>query len=122
MAVHDGGKSQRIRDGNAIAVKGKIWLERGSRFVLGEGRAELLRGVRASGSLAEAARSMGMAYSHAWSEIKAISEAAGGKVVKSAPGGKRGGGSRLTRLGEKLLDRFDLEMKRMGAHLSRRNR
>jgi len=105
-----------------VTVNAKIWLERDSRFVLGEGRAELLRRVRETGSLAAAARSMGMAYSHAWAEVQAISEAAGGSVVETAAGGKRGGGSKLTELGERLLDRFDDEMRGMDAHLAHRNR
>jgi len=115
-------KAQQSRNGPVVAIKAKIWLERDSRFVLGEGRAELLRGVRATGSLAAAARSMGMAYSHAWAEIKAITEAAGWPVVEAAVGGNKGGGSGLTKLGDNLLDRFDEEMKRMGGHLARRNR
>jgi molybdate transport system regulatory protein len=106
----------------SVSVKAKIWLERDSRFILGEGRAELLRRVRATGSLAEAARTMGMAYSHAWAEMKAISDAAGGNVLEAAAGGKKGGGSKLTRLGESLLEKFDDEMKSVGGHLARRNR
>jgi molybdate transport system regulatory protein len=105
-----------------ILIKSKMWLERDGRFVLGEGRAELLRRVRDAGSLASAARSMGMAYSHAWAEIRAVSEAAGGAVLEATPGGRRGGGSKLTPLGERLLQRFESEMKRMGGHLARRNR
>jgi len=58
-----------------VEVKAKIWLELDSKCVLGKGRAELLNKIKEIGSLAEVARSMGMAYSHAWSEIKAIDAA-----------------------------------------------
>jgi molybdate transport system regulatory protein len=105
-----------------VKVKAKLWLERDSAFVLGKGRAELLRKVRELGSLAKAARSMRMSYSHAWSEIKAISGALGGPVVEASAGGRRGGGSRLTAKGEMILQRYMDEMERLERHLARRNR
>ena len=103
-------------------VKAKLWLERDGAFVLGKGRAELLRKVKEFGSLAKAARSMRMSYSHAWSEVKALSEALGGAVVEATSGGRRGGGSRLTASGERILKRYDDETARMEKHLAGRNR
>lgn len=105
-----------------VRVKAKLWLEGKSGVILGEGRAELLWKVKETGSLRKAATSMGMSYSHAWLEIKAISQAMGGSVVEASAGGKRGGGSRLTKVGESALKMFEDESKALEAHLDKRNR
>jgi molybdate transport system regulatory protein len=105
-----------------INVKAKLWLEGDSGFVLGEGRAELLRKVKGTGSLAAAARSMDMSYSHAWSDVRAMSGALGGPVITTSTGGRRGGGSTLTALGERMLRRFDEEEARLERHLAGRNK
>jgi len=105
-----------------MEVKAKLWLERKGRFVLGAGRAELLKGIEETGSLAKAAKAMGMSYSHAWSEVREISGAAGGKVVETSRGGKAGGSSKLTPLGEEILKKFKKELERLDRHLAGRNR
>ena len=105
-----------------IKVKAKIWLEIDSKCIIGQGRAELLRKIKELGSLSEVARSMGMAYSHAWSEIKEISNAVGGPVIVTSIGGKQGGSSRLTELGEELLNHFNEETNSLDNYLSKRNK
>ncbi|MGQ9588010.1 MAG: winged helix-turn-helix domain-containing protein [Thermoplasmata archaeon] len=84
-------------------LKLKIWLERDGKFVVSDGRAKLLRKVKDTGSLAKAAKEMGMSYRHAWGVVHRISQSAGGKVVESVRGGKEGGITRLTSLGEEIL-------------------
>lgn len=103
-------------------IKAKLWLELDSKCVIGHGRAELLHKVKEFGSLTEVAKSMEMAYSHAWSEIKEISNAVGGPILETSIGGKQGGGSRLTKLGEDILQQFDNEMKNMEEYLAKRNK
>jgi len=103
-------------------VNAKIWLEIDSNCIIGRGRAELLRKIKELCSLSEVAKFMGMAYSHAWSEIKEISNAVGGPVIVTSRGGKQGGSSRLTELGEDLLNRFDEETNSLDNYLSKRNR
>lgn len=76
------------------------------RAVLGEGRAELLELVDEHGSLALAAKEMGMSYRNAWGIVRRISEAAGSPVVESTRGGKRGGNTILTPLGREMVDTF----------------
>ena len=104
-----------------IDVKAKLWLEKDSKFILGSGRAEILRKIEETGSLAGAAESMGMSYSHAWSEVREISDALGGPVVETARGGKSGGSSRLTALVLEILDKFEKENERLDRHLAKRN-
>lgn len=92
-------------------LKLKIWLERDGVFIISDGRAKLLRKVKDSDSLAEAAREMGMSYRHAWGILHRIAQNAGGDVVESARGGKEGGETKLTPLGEEVLREFENKSK-----------
>ena len=103
-------------------VKAKIWLEKNSKCIIGKGRAELLLKIKKLGSLSEVAKSMGMAYSHAWTEIKEIEDAVGQPVIITVRGGKDGGSSRLTELGEELLNKYNEEIKFLEQHLYERNK
>ena len=104
-----------------LEVNAKIWLEMDNKCIIGKGRAELLNRIKELGSLRKAAESMDMSYSHAWEEIKEISEAAGGPVIEAERGGKGGGSSHLTELGEKILKKFDEEKESLDSYLSERN-
>lgn len=104
-----------------IEVNAKLWLEKDSRVILGKGRARLLEKIMETGSIAEAAKSMGMSYSHAWSEIRKMSEALAKPVIKTTRGGKDGGSSVLTPEGLKLLKTFQEEIERLDRHLTSRN-
>ena len=103
-------------------VKAKIWLEIDSKCIIGKGRAELLRKIKELGSLSEVAKSMGMAYSHAWTEIKEIEDAIGNPVIITSRGGKDGGSSKLTDIGEELLKKYDEELKILEQYLCKRNK
>lgn len=74
--------------------------ESGSMF--GRGIANLCLGVRETGSLNAAAKSMGMAYSKAWRIVKNTEEALGVQLLD------RDGahGSTLTNAGTKILDTY----------------
>ena len=73
---------------------------------LGPGKVDLLEAVQRHGSISAAARSMGMAYRHAWVLIDDLNQCFGAAVVATAAGGRSGGGARLTALGEELVRRF----------------
>ena len=81
--------------------------------VFGPGIAELLHRVRAYHSLRAAAQSMNMAYSKAWTVLRAAEEQLGFKLLHSSTGGKGGGGAVLTPEGEELLERYDELCRRM---------
>jgi molybdate transport system regulatory protein len=77
---------------------------------LGPGKVQLLEAVREHGSISAAARSMGMAYRHAWELVDDLNRGFGRPVLAAAPGGRRGGGARLTPFGEEVVSRFrDME-------------
>lgn len=88
----------------------KLWLEHNGRVIFGQGRRELLMAVASTGSLAGAARELGMSYRAAWGRMKASEERLGFSLVEPSDKGKRG--MRLTSRAQELLDRFEaLEQK-----------
>lgn len=74
---------------------------------LGRGKVQLLEAIRDQGSISAAARSMGMAYRHAWVLLDELNRCFAEPVIEASTGGPRGGGARLTPWGEELIERFD---------------
>jgi molybdate transport system regulatory protein len=84
----------------------RLHIHVGEDHSLGPGKAALLEAIRATGSISSAARSLGMAYRHAWELVDDLNAGFAPGVVETAAGGKDGGGARLTPFGEELLARF----------------
>jgi molybdate transport system regulatory protein len=74
---------------------------------IGRGKIQLLKAIRDEGSISAAARSMGMAYRHAWSMLDELNQCFDERVIVSSMGGRRGGGARLTPWGAELIERFE---------------
>ncbi len=82
----------------------RVILRKGVAF--GPGKAQLLEGIRDTGSIAAAGRLMKMSYSRAWGLVGEINGDFRGPLVASAKGGASHGGASLTPLGEQVLTRF----------------
>ena len=76
------------------------------KIALGPGKAELLRHVRDTGSIATAARRMRMSYMRAWLLIQEMDACFQEPVVHTSRGGSSRGGAQLTPTGERLLGLF----------------
>ena len=87
-----------------MQVKSKIWLEKDGKLCFGIGRARLLRAVEQTGSLSQAAKTLGMSYRHAWSQMKSAEE---NLLLVRNRGGKNRGGAVLTQKAEELLEQFE---------------
>lgn len=74
--------------------------------VIGPGKADLLDGVRATGSISAAGRQMHMSYKRAWDLIDAMNRSFQSPVVHASKGGSGGGGASLTPFGEEVLSRY----------------
>ncbi|MEW6658693.1 MAG: LysR family transcriptional regulator [Thermodesulfobacteriota bacterium] len=99
----DHGRGTALAASSAAAgvqIKGRLWLEKDGETYLSWGRVVLLERIRDLGSIAAAARSMGMAYSHAWSMVADMNRLAGEDLVARTFGGKNGGRAWLTPAGE----------------------
>jgi len=73
---------------------------------IGRGKAQLLEAVAEYGSISAAARSMGMAYRHAWELIDDLNQCFREPVLETTTGGPSGGGAALTAFGKELVRRF----------------
>ena len=78
----------------------------GQNIAVGPGKADLLEGIRETGSIAAAGRRLGMSYKRAWLLIDTMNGCFSKPLVEAVKGGKAGGGAHLTRLGEDVLARY----------------
>lgn len=85
----------------------KIWIEEDGKLVLSGYRVRLLQVIDEAGSLAEAAKLMGLSYRRAWGKVKEIERNLGMPLLESAAGGAGGGGSQLTPDARKLITQYE---------------
>jgi molybdate transport system regulatory protein len=72
--------------------------------ILGPGKIELLERIDRLGSISAAARDMRMSYRQAWLLVATMNEKFREPLVATSQGGRRGGGTRLTPAGRKVVD------------------
>ena len=77
------------------------------RMILGWGKIMLLRSVRDTGSIAEAARNMDISYNHAWGLIRLMNASFNEPLVEAARGGRGTGGASISCAGEKVLRLYE---------------
>ena len=70
---------------------------------IGPGKADVLEGIAATGSLAETGRRLGMSYQRVWSLVAQMNADFVEPVVAKQRGGAAGGGAQLTPFGERVL-------------------
>ena len=70
---------------------------------LGPGKIRLLEAIRQAGSIAGAARTLHISYRRAWLMADALNQVFPRPLIDTAAGGVRGGGARLSELGEAVL-------------------
>jgi len=82
----------------------RIDLASGAR--IGPGKVALLEAIAREGSISAAGRVMRMSYRRAWELVEEMKVSLGAAVVVTAAGGARGGGARLTELGEAVVSAY----------------
>ncbi len=87
-----------------LGLRLRVVLERD--IAIGPGKADLLEGIAATGSISAAARRMGMSYKRAWVLVDTMNRCFRTALVAAAKGGPSGGGARLTVLGQEVLRRY----------------
>lgn len=87
-------------------MRPRIRLLIGDAVALGPGKASLLEAIGQTGSIAAAARSMGMSYGRAWQLVQAMNGDFRSPLIERVAGGRGGGGAMLTELGRDALDRY----------------
>lgn len=91
----------------------KAWLEQDGRFVLSQGKAELLYAIKKEGSLRAAAAGLGISYRHAWDMLRKMRAAVGRPMVSSVRGGLDRGRTALTPEGEEVLLAYEMETRKL---------
>ncbi len=89
------------RKPKTILVRPRVHI--GDAIAIGPGKIDLLRVVGETQSIAAAARALGIPYKRAWLLIDSLNQGFGQPVVETATGGKGGGGTIVTPLGQRLL-------------------
>lgn len=92
------------KDDQTVGVRLRLVFEPDAAF--GPGKADLLEGIAATGSIAAAGRRMGMSYKRAWTLVEQLNAMFAAPLVESSRGGASGGGARLTDGGEAVLDLY----------------
>lgn len=81
----------------------RLRLVLGTGIAFGPGKADLLQGIRETGSISAAGRGMNMSYTRAWHLVEQMNHQFRSPLVSSTKGGARRGGAALTDLGEEVL-------------------
>ncbi|QGZ35701.1 winged helix-turn-helix domain-containing protein [Stappia indica] len=92
------------KDDQTVGVRLRLVFEPDA--ALGPGKADLLEGIAATGSIAAAGRRMGMSYKRAWMLVEQMNAMFAAPLVESSRGGASGGGARLTEGGEAVLELY----------------
>jgi len=80
----------------AFKINFKLWIEKDSSKVFGDGPWDILSRVERTGSLRQAAAEIKMSYSQAWRLIRMIENKLGYPLLEKHSGGSGGGYSKLT--------------------------
>jgi len=100
-------------------LRGRIWINGPEGIFIGYGRVALLEKIIEHGSIAKAAKSMNMAYRHAWDLVDSMNRQSKKPFVKLATGGKGGGGALVTEEGKRAIKVFWQFQKDLEAFLIR---
>jgi len=72
-------------------------------IAIGPGKADLLEGIKKTGSIAAAGRQMHMSYKRAWTLVESMNGCFKSPLVQTNRGGHKRGGAQLTQTGERVL-------------------
>src|SRR6476469_3762407 len=98
--------AERLMKMQDLASLVRLRVRLGPGIDLGPGKADLLEGVRDTGSIAAAGRRMRMSYKRAWQLVDELNGLFDEPLVAASKGGAHGGGAALTRRGKDVLARY----------------
>ncbi|WP_353229679.1 LysR family transcriptional regulator [Novosphingobium sp.] len=86
-------------------IKLKLQVLCDDAIAMGPGKADLLERIASTGSIAGAARQMGMSYRRAWQLVDVMNRCWQSRLVETTPG-RAAGGAHLTEFGLNVLIRY----------------
>lgn len=87
-------------------IRLRCWIEIEEKKFFGPGPAQLLKLIHKEGSIAKAAKTMGMSYKKAWDIVTDLNSRGKSPYVISRKGGERGGGAELTEKGIEVVRKY----------------
>lgn len=90
----------------------------GGVIAMGPGKAALLEAIRDTGSISQAARSLGMSYRRAWLLVDAMNQSFVEPLVTASTGGEGGGGARVTDFGLAVLEDYQAMVRKATRSIS----
>lgn len=89
-----------------VQINARVIVRLKDENLLGPGRVRLMEKIKSTGSIAEAAREMGLSYRKALRLINCINEQFEEDVILTWKGGSDFGGARLSEWGENLIHKY----------------
>lgn len=89
-----------------LKIVGTLSLGKDEKNLLSDKRIALLEEIDKSGSITQAAKSVGLSYKGAWDAVDAMNNMFGEPLVSTMTGGKGGGGTQLTSIGIRIVDAY----------------
>lgn len=88
-----------------LKLRSRQWVvDEHDRIIMGEGRKEILETIERTGSINQTAKAMKMSYKGVWSKIKVTEKYLNMNIIHA----DRKMGSRLTKEGKDLLEKYSL--------------
>jgi molybdate transport system regulatory protein len=92
--------------GHELTLRTRLLVAVGGQPAFGPGKASLLEAIIECGSLAQAAKKLGMSYMRAWSLTQGMQRLFREPLLVMARGGRNKGGAALTETGRAVLDLY----------------
>ncbi len=99
-------KRSRTTGSGTIAPRVKLWFELDGRRVFCAGICQILQAVEQTGSIKEAAATMGRSYRFVWGRLKEAEVTFGQQLVETRVGGELAQRSVLTSAGRRLVENY----------------
>lgn len=88
-------------------IRYRCWIDIDGEKFFGPGPAQLLSLIDEKGSIAKAAKQMGMSYKKAWDMVQKLNTKGSSPFVIPQKGGKKGGGAELTDSGKAIIEKYN---------------
>ena len=97
----------------------RCWIDVEGEKFFGPGRLELLQEIERSGSIASAAKAMGMSYKKAWAMVEEMNTRGTSPYVITQKGGTKGGGTQVTPRGKRVMSAYSELVARLDTVVSK---
>ena len=87
-------------------IKARIVVQRDGKDFLGPGRIELMQRIQQTGSIAEAARDMGLSYRKAMNLVREVNRVGKEEAILTWKGGPSKGGAAISKYGLQIIEHY----------------